>query len=385
MSNWLFHGSLGALIGVLLGLGLVYWTGRGWLSGRAERERRSREAILHALARAARILFSAQGNDRVMPTALAVLGKAVLADRVYVFENHSDADSGELLASMRYEWTRPGIRAEIDNPDMQGMSYDRLLPNWRVLFEAREPVVGLAAHMDDIERKLIEAQEIRSILVVPIFLDGRFWGLIGFDDCTTEREWGQAEIDALEVASGTIGGAIRSMRAEEELRRLVSTDSLTGLSSRRAFLERAGGLFDRASGGELDLSLLIMDLDHFKSINDRFGHPAGDEALVAFARICRQVLRDEDLIGRTGGEEFAVVLKGADAERAGKLAERLRRALEETVLPAEGGDITLTVSIGAAPLSADETNLNHWLKKADDALYAAKRNGRNRIEIAPQS
>jgi len=384
MSNWLLHGSAGALIGLLLGLGWMYWFGLDLKAGHAERERRSREAILHALARAARILFSAQGNDRVMPSALAVLGKAVSADRVYVFENHADTDSGELLASMRYEWTRPGIRAEIDNPDMQGMSYDRLLPNWRALFEAREPVVGLAADMDDVERELIEAQEIKSILVVPIFLDGKFWGLIGFDDCTTKREWGQAEIDALEVASGTIGGAIRSMRAEEELRRLVSTDSLTGMSSRRAFLERAGALFDQARRSDRDLSLLIMDLDHFKSINDRFGHPVGDEALVAFARICRQVFRDDDLIGRTGGEEFAVVLQGAGAEQAEKLAERLRQSLDETVVSSQAGEITLSVSIGVAPLAADESTLNHWLKKADDALYAAKRNGRNRIEMADQ-
>lgn len=382
ISNGLLHGSVGALVGLLLGLGFMYWSGRLRPADGAERERRSREAILHALARAARILFSAQGNDHVMPSALAVLGKAVSADRVYVFENHHDADSGELLASMRYEWARPGIRAEIDNPDMQDMSYDRLIPNWRALFEAREPVVGLAADMDDVERELIEAQQIKSILVVPIFLDGKFWGLIGFDDCTTEREWGQTEIDALEVASGTIGGAIRSMRAEEELRRLVSTDSLTGVSSRRAFLERASALLEQARGTGGDLSLLIMDLDHFKSINDRFGHPAGDEALVAFARICREVLRDDDLVGRTGGEEFAVVLKGADAERARKLAERLRRALDETALPSEAGDLSLSVSIGVAPMADDETNLNHWLKRADDALYAAKRNGRNRVEFA---
>ncbi|MDZ7791016.1 MAG: sensor domain-containing diguanylate cyclase [Xanthomonadales bacterium] len=382
MTGWLLQGSVGALIGLLLGLGLVAGFGRSWPAGRAERERRSREAILHALARAARILFSAQGNDRVMPTALAVLGKAVSADRVYVFENHRDANSGELLGSMRYEWTRPGIRAEIDNPDMQGMSYDRDLPNWRVLFEAREPVVGLAADMDAVERELIEAQQILSILVVPIFLEGKFWGLIGFDDCTTERQWGQAEIDALEVASGTIGGAIRSMRAEEELRRLVSTDSLTGLSSRRAFLEQAEDLLERARDSERALSLLILDLDHFKSINDRFGHPVGDEALVAFARVCRQVLRDEDLIGRTGGEEFAVVLQGADADKAGKLAERLRRAIDETVVSSAAGEFSLSVSIGAAPLSAGEVDLNRWLKQADDALYAAKRNGRNRIEIA---
>ncbi|RFF28316.1 MULTISPECIES: sensor domain-containing diguanylate cyclase [unclassified Wenzhouxiangella] len=391
MIDWIGHWGPGILAGLLIGLGCGWFVFKRRRPGRDgaanpddDQHGRSRATVLHALARAARILFSAEGNDEVMPSALAVLGEAVDADRVYVFENHRDPDSGELLASMRYEWCGEGVSAEIDNPDMQAMSYDGLLPNWRPIFEARQPVAGLVEDMQPAERDLLRPQGILSILVVPIFLDGAFWGLIGFDDCSSRRTWGQAEVDALEVASGTIGGAIRSMRAEEELRRLVSTDSLTGVSSRRAFIEQARESLERASRRGEPVSLMIMDLDHFKSINDNHGHPAGDQALVRFAQLCQQILRDDDIIGRTGGEEFAVVLHGAGQAQARRLAESLRRHVESSRIDTAAGSFRLSVSIGVAMPAEGERSLNRLLKRADDALYTAKRAGRNRVETADQ-
>lgn len=389
MGHWLIPALAALIAGFLLGLAWRGWTGRADVAapddsaGGESDQSQSMDAILRALARAARMVFGARGNDEIMPEALATLGRSVGADRVYVFENHHDPESGALLGSMRYEWCSEGIRAEIDNPDMQGMGYDEALPNWRATFEAGQPVSGLVEHMQRQERELLTAQNILSILVVPIFLDGVFWGLIGFDDCSRRREWGQAEVDALQIAAGTIGGAIRSVRAEEKLRRLVSTDSLTGLSSRRAFMQRARSLIEAGDLQYRPISLLLMDLDHFKRINDSFGHPAGDQALVRFSAICRDVLRDDDLIGRTGGEEFAVVLAGAGGDDALEVAEKLRSRVEADRVETESGVIDLSVSIGLATLSEDECDLNALLKRGDDALYAAKRGGRNRVERAP--
>jgi diguanylate cyclase (GGDEF)-like protein/PAS domain S-box-containing protein len=346
---------------------------------RAERDSQARETILHALAQAARMLFSATDKDEVMESALAVLGQAVGADRVYVFENHLDPETGELLASQRYEWCGPGITPELDNPAMQGMSYDQVIPNWRVRLEAGQAVHGLVDELPRPERDLLEPQDIQSIAVVPVFLGGNFWGQIGFDDCTRRHRWSQAELDALEIAAGVIGGAISSIRTEEELRRLVSTDSLTGVSSRRSFLERAGLLFSEAAEENVPIALLLMDLDHFKSINDSHGHPVGDEALKAFARICVQTLRSDDLVGRTGGEEFAAALRGADLERAQQLAEKLRRNVASQPLQLGSTRLSLTVSIGVAVTIPGEGDLAGVLKQADDALYKAKKGGRNRV------
>ena len=351
----------------------------------AEQERQAREAILHALARAARMLFSASDKEQVMEPALAALAQAVGADRVYVFENHRDSHSGKLLASQRYEWCGPGVNPELGNPAMQGMDYEQVIPNWRRVLESGEAVHGLVAEMPYPERDLLEPQAIKSIVVVPIFLDGEFWGQIGFDDCSRQRQWSQPEIDALQIAAGVIGGAINSIRVEEELRRLVSTDSLTGVRSRRAFLEQAGMLFDDASARQESLALLLLDLDHFKAVNDNHGHPVGDEALKRFARICCQSLRPDDLVGRTGGEEFGVLLRGVAHRRAIDLAEKLRRNVSSTTLEIGSVEVPLSVSIGVAVKDAEESEFGSLLKRADDALYAAKKRGRNRVELADQS
>ncbi|MFU8831807.1 MAG: diguanylate cyclase domain-containing protein, partial [Wenzhouxiangella sp.] len=264
----------------------------------AEMGKQAREAILSALAQAARLLFSTNEKDNVMGEALAGLARAVGADRVYVFENHTEPQTGELLASMRYEWVGPGVEPQIPNPEMQGMNYCLAIPDWYRLLEGGEPVHGVAEDQPDVERSVMEAQSILSILIVPIFIDGLFWGMIGFDDCTRDRAWSQVEIDALGIAAATIGAAIRGIQAEQELQYLVSTDSLTGLCSRRIFMEEAQAAHRQALEQGHEMGLLIMDLDNFKQINDTYGHPVGDGALRAFAGVCRQALRDDDLIGR---------------------------------------------------------------------------------------
>ncbi len=348
----------------------------------AEMGKQAREAILSALAQAARLLFSTNDKGYVMGDALAGLAQAVGADRVYVFENHTEPQTGELLASMRYEWVGPGVEPQIQNPKMQGVNYSEAIPNWHDLLERGEPVHGLVEDLPEAERLLIEAQGIRSILVVPIFFDGLFWGQIGFDDCTLGRTWSQIEIDALGIAAATIGAAIRGIQAEQELQYLVSTDSLTGLCSRRIFMEEAQAAHRQALEEGHEMGLLIMDLDYFKQVNDTYGHPVGDEALRAFARVCRQALRGDDLIGRMGGEEFAVLLRQVDLTHAREVAEKLRRRIEEERIEVQGAVLRLTVSIGLALSSRYEKDYSELLKRADKALYQAKDGGRNRVELA---
>jgi diguanylate cyclase (GGDEF)-like protein len=392
LTDW-FAMALVALIGAFVGMSACYLamrragqdrdgSSRGGANAKSDRDLQAREEILHALAKAARMLFSATDKQEVMTPALEVLGRSVRADRVYVFENHNDPGTGELLASQRYEWCRPGIRPELDNPAMQGMSYERLIPNFRRLLESGKAVHGLVADMPMPEHELLAPQDIQSIVVVPIFIDGKFWGQVGFDDCSRPRQWSQPEIDALEIAAGVIGGAISSIRIEEELRRLVSTDSLTGVRSRRAFLRQAKLIFSRAGNDDERFSLLLMDLDHFKSVNDNHGHPVGDEALKAFARICCQTLRPDDLVGRTGGEEFGVVLRGVQRERAVELAEKLRRNVSAVPLRIGSLELPLSVSIGVAVKHSDDNDFGYLLKRADDALYTAKKRGRDRVVLA---
>ena len=167
-------------------------------------------------------------------------------------------------------------------------------------------------------------------------------------------------------------------RLEAELRRLVDTDHLTGALTRRRFLEIAALIWPHEAGRAC---LLMLDLDRFKHINDGHGHAAGDTALVAFAATCRAALRPGDALGRTGGEEFAILLPETGAAEGLALAENLRRAVAGTPVPTERGTLSISVSIGLAASGRGEP-LAEALKRADAALYAAKNGGRDRVRAA---
>ncbi|MBQ5950284.1 GGDEF domain-containing protein [Massilia sp. ST3] len=167
---------------------------------------------------------------------------------------------------------------------------------------------------------------------------------------------------------------------DAEMARLATTDFLTGLPNRHAFLERAEQARLAAQRQRRPLALLMIDIDHFKQLNDRWGHASGDEALVVFARTARAVLREHETIGRLGGEEFALMMPGTGLEGAVQAAQRLRLAVREATVITSGPSYTMTVSIGVVVLDPNE-DLSAALARADHALYAAKRDGRDRVEI----
>lgn len=162
--------------------------------------------------------------------------------------------------------------------------------------------------------------------------------------------------------------------------RLASTDFLTGLANRHAFLERAEAARLAAQRQRHPLALMMIDIDHFKQINDRWGHASGDEALVVFARTAREVMRAHESIGRLGGEEFAMMLPGADLDAAVRAANRLRLAVRDASVITSGPTYTMTVSIGVVVLDPNE-DLSAALARADHALYMAKHEGRDRVEV----
>jgi diguanylate cyclase (GGDEF)-like protein len=170
-------------------------------------------------------------------------------------------------------------------------------------------------------------------------------------------------------------------RAESELRRTVETDHLTGALTRRALFAGAELLISRARHDQRPVVLLLFDLDHFKSINDRFGHAVGDRILTAFAAIARRTIRQDDLFGRIGGEEFAAILYGVDSATARLIADRIRTDFAHDPIVHKGARIAATVSVGVASSDPD-ADLGEMLERADMALYEAKRNGRDRVTSA---
>ena len=169
---------------------------------------------------------------------------------------------------------------------------------------------------------------------------------------------------------------------ELELRRIAQVDSLTGAATRRSFLLEMEKVTSRfARNGQVGV-LLTMDIDHFKGINDHFGHPTGDMVLRTVSNRLEGLLRKEDLLGRLGGEEFGILLPDTKLHEGMRVAERLRSAVEKLPFTI-GGPLQVTASFGISEIDADRLTTELWLASADQALYAAKRAGRNRCCLAP--
>jgi len=162
-----------------------------------------------------------------------------------------------------------------------------------------------------------------------------------------------------------------------EIVRLATIDPLTEVANRRGFLERFEAERARAARFGRPLCLLMLDIDHFKMINDTFGHDGGDEALRAMAECCRHSLRTSDFLGRLGGEEFAILLPETDLEGAAYLAERLRAAVQEMTLPFKTPPVGMTVSVGVVSVGHESGAVQKALQEADALMYHAKRSGRN--------
>ena len=162
-----------------------------------------------------------------------------------------------------------------------------------------------------------------------------------------------------------------------ELNLLASTDCLTGIMNQRIFNEVSSQYFDIAKQHGQDLSLLVLDIDNFKVVNDTHGHPAGDAVLVQFANVVQSLLRKNDIYARVGGEEFAILLFKFSVEDAYLLAEKLRTLIEVIDLEYQDQIINLSTSIGVVSIQDKDNDFDDLFKRADQALYQAKQNGRN--------
>jgi len=166
---------------------------------------------------------------------------------------------------------------------------------------------------------------------------------------------------------------------EEKLRELATVDELTNIANRRCFIKIAADQMELSRRRGSPFAILMIDADHFKSINDTFGHDIGDFTLKKIVESCCHKLREVDVIGRWGGEEFAVLLPETDLEQGAIVAERIRQAVQATVIPTGKGSARVTISIGVAVNSSEDPDVDAVLKKADVALYAAKVKGRNMV------
>ena len=224
----------------------------------------------------------------------------------------------------------------------------------------------------------------RRFLSVPMMWNGKVIGVI---DVADNELTGAFSVDNLHLVSLFANQAAIAIRNAKEFDRLwqqATTDTLTGLDNRRRFMDLAGDAWELAVHKKKPLAVLMMDIDNFKSFNDRWGHQLGDMILIQVAEIIRSCLRGEDIIGRFGGEEFIAILPAIQLEQAQKVAERLVSALNENPLTIRGKLYPVSISIGVSGgnlPSASFPSLEQLIKHADQALYVAKRSGRNQARV----
>ena len=221
-------------------------------------------------------------------------------------------------------------------------------------------------------------------------LDGKrdFFSMEYPCDSPTEKRHFAARIKRFPGDSGHVlvahGNITESKMLQLELARMARTDVLTGLNNRRSFMQLSETELSRTARYGSALSVLMLDIDHFKRVNDTHGHQVGDLVIQLLATLCQEKLRDLDVIGRLGGEEFAVTMPNTGNPEAMLVAERLRQAIEAaSVTLAQGLPLHFTVSIGVTTLASGMSNLDTLLDQADQALYKAKNNGRNQVCTFP--
>ncbi len=245
----------------------------------------------------------------------------------------------------------------------------------------RERVIGSRArdyYVDDNQRERVIERLRTSGSVVNMEVQFRradgssFWTLFTVN---------QAVIQGVEVNLAWIYDYTERRNMEEALRDMASKDPLTGIYNRRSFMELGRQQLARSQRFREPMSVVVLDVDHFKKINDSYGHATGDDALRMVAGACASILREYDILGRLGGEEFVVVLPGATPDESRVVAERLRRHIARMPVPGPEGRFHMTASMGIAGVESAGDTLEKAIHRADLALYRAKREGRNRVIV----
>lgn len=233
-------------------------------------------------------------------------------------------------------------------------------------------------------RETLPRAGVQSDMTIPLRSRGRVIGALRVAS-RRRHAYEPEEFELLQRLADLLAIAVENQRLLETTRRMAEVDGLTGACNRRHFTVLLGKESGRAASTGVPLALVMVDIDHFKRVNDTYGHPAGDAALCHVVGMLLRRVRRSDVVARYGGEEFAVLLPGSDAAAAARLAESLRADIASTPVALSGPAISLslTASFGVAAIPAGAADGRALLEAADRALYRAKEGGRNRVEQAP--
>lgn len=464
-----------------------------------------RDEILHAVTVGTAALIASESLEGGISEALEVVGETLKVSRVLVFQQSPDEARPP---ECRYSWQEASLTGQINEVTHLGAAsdeFDNVVPTWLAPLKLDMPVVGSLSQSEGAVRRYLERLQTRSVLILRIVTSGRIWGMIGIDDCVSERTWTVTEIDAMKTLAEVIGivlsrhsatlqlqrseerfrtvsetaqeaivmtdalgmviywnraaeqtfgytakeavgkdvhewltpqrfrdraragiatfaatgqgnvigktlefAAIRKdgteipieisisgitlgadrhavalvrdiserKRSEAEIVRMARYDALTGLANRNVFVDELRKAIAEANRGRKGFSVLYLDLDHFKDINDTLGHPIGDELLKLVADRLRSTVRETDTVARFGGDEFAIIVTDiAEPAEAAMVADKLLNAVRQPFF-IQGNEIRSGTSVGIAVFGPESADAEALLSHADVALYRAKSEGR---------
>jgi diguanylate cyclase (GGDEF)-like protein len=225
--------------------------------------------------------------------------------------------------------------------------------------------------------KLIGVTRTTSVCYLPLIIEGKTMGVLWM--------WGEGihenDMPTMSLFASQLAAALQNADLLNEVGRLAITDELTGIYNRRYFFEVAEKKFAHAQKNRIPLSALLVDIDHFKDFNDKYGHVVGDQVLHAAAQMMSSALRESDFIGRYGGEEFSIILSETNDSAALRVAERLLANVADVPIDTEAGKLSIQISIGIAGMNNETPTLHSLIVAADQAMYLAKSAGRNRLAV----
>ncbi|MBI5035204.1 MAG: diguanylate cyclase [Chloroflexi bacterium] len=327
-----------------------------------------------ALNRISLAVTEGLGMDRLLPTLHEQCKQIGSADVFYVgLYNESTHELNVIYFKDLDEALHTPLRDIRERPGLSGY----LIRTRKTLYL---PDSLDTSHPPPVAPNRTVGAKARAYLGVPLILRDHVLGVMSVQSYTPNA-YSQQQIRMFEMFAAQVAIVIQNSQLYEQVQRLAITDELTGLPNRRLLFEKGESEVARAHRFGRPLSIVMLDIDHFKPVNDRYGHTIGDRVLREIAQVLRHFLRDSDTAARYGGEEFVVLLPETEAPLASLVAERLRTAIEDCYVEADAQEIHVTVSLGVAAVDKDTVDFSKLISHADQALYLSKHDGRNRVTI----
>ena len=346
---------------------------------KAEEKRIARSQFEEMLTNVSTRFINVDSNDidNEINSVLKHIGQFEKVDRTYVFR----IDPLRKTMSNTHEWCREGIPLKMS--ESQNMPITDF--PWYIEQITCDPlIISNVNQMPESaakEKILFTKHGIKSIANFPMWVNLELVGFVGFDFVVDYHVWDLEKVAMLQQFANIISNAIERSRLLHILEDRAVKDELTGVLNRRGFLQIANSELIRAHRYNHPVGMILLDMDHLKKVNDTYGHASGDIALQEISKLCLQNIREHDILGRWGGDEFAILLPESDDQSTINVAMRLQKNIAEHAIRESGKELHLSISAGVAQAQEDVLTIDELFRNADTALYLAKEAGRNRVMI----